>query len=81
MVRIRVLANERASRGDNVGGVDAGEEGAGLACICHEHYFVVSSLFPHLLKGVCNVVGRDFFIVLEFEEFVAAVARHVDEDV
>jgi len=38
-------------------------------------------LLGHLAKGVSKVECADFFGVLEFEELVAAVAGHVDEDV
>lgn len=38
-------------------------------------------LLPHLLKSVCNVVRADFFVVLKFEEFVASMTGHVDEDI
>ena len=38
-------------------------------------------LLPHLLKRVRQVERADFFVVLEFQELVAAVARHVNENV
>jgi hypothetical protein len=37
--------------------------------------------FPHLPKGIGEVEGADLFGILELEELVSAVARHVDEDV
>jgi hypothetical protein len=41
----------------------------------------VPLLLPHLLKRVRNVKRADFLIVLELEELVPAVARHVHEDI
>jgi hypothetical protein len=39
------------------------------------------SLLPHLLDRVRNIKRRDLLVILELEELVAPVARHVDEDV
>jgi hypothetical protein len=36
-------------------------------------------LLPHLFKRIRNVKRADFFAVLEFQKFVAAVACHVDK--
>lgn len=41
----------------------------------------VPFLLIHLLKSVGDVERTDFFVVLKFEEFVAAVASHVNEDI
>jgi hypothetical protein len=38
-------------------------------------------LLPHLLESVSDVKGTNFFIVLEFQELVAAMPSHIDEDV
>ncbi len=38
-------------------------------------------LLPHLFEGICDIKGADFFVILEFEEFVSAVTSHVNEDV
>jgi hypothetical protein len=32
-------------------------------------------------ERVCNVECTDFFVVLEFQEFIAAMASHVDKDI
>jgi hypothetical protein len=40
---------------------------------------IVPFLLPHLLKRICYIKGADFFIVLEFEEFGAAVTCHIYE--
>jgi hypothetical protein len=34
-----------------------------------------------LLKRVCQVERADFFAVLEFQELIAAVTRHIDKNV
>jgi hypothetical protein len=33
----------------------------------------------HLLYGIRNIKRRDLFVVLKLEEFVPAVAGHVEE--
>ena len=38
-------------------------------------------LLPHLFERIRNVKRADFFTILEFQEFIAAMARHVDKDV
>ena len=38
-------------------------------------------LLPHLLKRVRQIKRADFFVVLEFQELIAAVARHIDKNV
>ena len=38
-------------------------------------------LLPHLLKRVRQVERADFFAVLEFQELIASVTRHIDKNV
>ena len=38
-------------------------------------------LLPHLLKRVRQVERADFFAVLEFQELIAAVTRHINKNV
>ncbi len=52
-----------------------------LARVDEEQDFVVAPCFPHLLERVGQVPAADLLKVLEFEEFVAAVAGHVGQDV
>ena len=42
---------------------------------------MVALLLPHLLEGVGEVEGGDLLGILELQKLVAAVARHVDQDV
>jgi hypothetical protein len=39
------------------------------------------SLFPHLSDSISNVMRADLFVVLEFQELVPTMSRHVDKDV
>ena len=41
----------------------------------------VPLLLPHLLKRVRQIERADFFVVLEFQKLIAAVARHIDKNV
>ena len=41
----------------------------------------VPLLLPHLPKGISNIEGTDFLVILEFEELVASMPSHVDENV
>lgn len=41
----------------------------------------VPFLLPHLFEGISNVKGTDFLVVLELQEFIPSVTRHIDEDV
>lgn len=38
-------------------------------------------LLPHLLKRIGDIKRGNLLVILEFEEFDSAVARHIDEDV
>jgi len=38
-------------------------------------------LLPHLFKRIRNVKRADFFAILEFQKFIAAMACHIDKDV
>lgn len=35
----------------------------------------------HLLKGICYIISRDLFLILEFQKFVSTVSGHIDEDI
>lgn len=81
MVAIATLIDLGAAGGDDVGAVEVLEEGVGLAGVDHEEHLVVAALLPHLLKGVGQVPAANLLGVLELEELVPAVARHVDQHV
>ena len=38
-------------------------------------------LLPHLLEGIRNVKRADLLVVLEFQELVSTMPRHVDKDI
>jgi hypothetical protein len=41
----------------------------------------VPLLFVHLLKGRSDVLTADLFCILELDEFISAMASHIDQDV
>ena len=81
MVTIATLIDLRAARRNDVGAVEMLEERVGLAGVDHEEHLVVAALLPHLLERVREIPPADLLGVLELEELVPAVARHVDQHV
>lgn len=81
MMAIRTLINLTAPRRNDIGRVELGIQGVGLTRIDHEQQFPIPSLLPHLLERVRQVPTPNLLAVLELQELVAAVARHVHEHV
>lgn len=81
VVAVAALVELARAGGDDVGRVEARVEGVGLAGVDHEEQLAVAALLPHLREGVGQVPAGDLLAVLELEELVAAVARHVHEHV
>ena len=52
-----------------------------LTSIDDEEQLVIASFLPHLFKGVGQLLVHDLFGILEFQESVSSVTRHVDEHV
>ena len=81
VMRERVFATLGRADGENVRRVELLEQGRRLARVHDEEQLVVAFLAPHLFDDVGQFDGGDLLVVLEFEEAIAAVAGHVDEDV
>ncbi len=57
------------------------EESSGLACVDEEQDFVIPALLPHLGNGIRDILAGYLFGVLEFQKFVSAMSRHINQDV
>jgi len=53
----------------------------GLAGVDHKEDLVVSLLLVHLLEGISQIVGANFFRILKFQKLIASMTRHVHKDV
>lgn len=81
VVAVRRLVDGGGARGDDVAAVQALVHRVGLARVDHEQHLAVPALLPHLLEGVGQVPAAQLLGVLELEELLAAVARHVHQHV
>ena len=61
----RVLPDEAAPDGQNIGGVEARVHRGRLTRVNHEEDLVVAALRPHLLEGVRQLHVRDLFRILD----------------
>lgn len=81
VVRVGRLVEGAGARRNDVGRVKVGVHGVCLAGVDHEQQLMVALLLPHLAERIRQIPRPDLFGVLELQELVPAVARHVDEHV